>query len=420
MCGNSADVLTLNTQADNHAAQRLYERFGFQRTGDQQTVLGREIASMSVQERRYDAVVVGCRPERPGGGDHAGTRRHARCSSSKRRLRSAEVCAAAALTLPGFVHDVCSAIHPLGRVSPFFRDLPLAEHGLRWIDPPVACAHPFDDGTAALLQRSIEATGATLGPDAAAYRAWSPPSCGAGPKSSVTSSDRCTSHAIPIALALFGLQAVRSARGLARDTVSWRTGAGIVRGTGGARDPAARTSLDRCVWPYAWHVGASGRMAFPGRVVHSVSPMHWCHICKRSAAKIRTGVRVGSLADIPPARTILFDLTPRQLLSIVGERFPARLSRAVGTLSLWSWCVQSRLGSPWSGSLDGASLCRSRNCPSGRYVGRDCRVGTGDVARRNIVATVCAGSSAESVRPVTCSRWTTYAVGLLPCAARLE
>src|SRR5204863_7936129 len=75
----------------------------------------------------------------------------------------------AELTLPGFVHDVCSAIHPLGIVSPFFRSLPLAEHGLEWVHPPAPLAHPFDDGTAAVLERSIEETGKTLGGDAGAW-----------------------------------------------------------------------------------------------------------------------------------------------------------------------------------------------------------------------------------------------------------
>src|SRR5438105_9906499 len=76
----------------------------------------------------------------------------------------------AELTLPGYVHDVCSAIHPLAVASPFFRELPLAEHGLAWIEPPAALAHPLDDGTAVLLERSLAATAVTLGPDAAAYR----------------------------------------------------------------------------------------------------------------------------------------------------------------------------------------------------------------------------------------------------------
>jgi phytoene dehydrogenase-like protein len=84
--------------------------------------------------------------------------------------RSAEI------TLPGFVHDLGSAIHPFGYVSPYFRSLPLEEHGLEWIHPPAPLAHPFDDGTAAMLERSTEATGTTLGPDAEActVRSWTP------------------------------------------------------------------------------------------------------------------------------------------------------------------------------------------------------------------------------------------------------
>jgi len=71
----------------------------------------------------------------------------------------------AELTLPGFVHDVCSAIHPLGVASPFFRTLPLAEHGLEWIEPPAALAHPFDDGTAVVLERTPDAAVPALGAD---------------------------------------------------------------------------------------------------------------------------------------------------------------------------------------------------------------------------------------------------------------
>src|SRR4029453_10961747 len=74
-----------------------------------------------------------------------------------------------ALTLPGFVHDVCSAVHPMAVASPFFQSLPLAEHGLHWVHP-VPLAHPLDDGTAAVLERSVDRTADALGPDARAYR----------------------------------------------------------------------------------------------------------------------------------------------------------------------------------------------------------------------------------------------------------
>src|SRR4051794_20691072 len=79
-------------------------------------------------------------------------------------LRSAEV------TLPGFVHDLCSAIHPLAAASPFFRSVPLADHGLEWIHPPAPLAHPLAGGTAAVLRRSVEETAAGLGADERAYR----------------------------------------------------------------------------------------------------------------------------------------------------------------------------------------------------------------------------------------------------------
>src|SRR3954464_13705965 len=76
----------------------------------------------------------------------------------------------AELTLPGFVHDVCSAIHPLGVASPLFRTLPLAGHRLEWIEPPAALAHPFDDGTAVLLERSPDAAVPGLGEDEVRWR----------------------------------------------------------------------------------------------------------------------------------------------------------------------------------------------------------------------------------------------------------
>src|SRR5918995_4086271 len=79
-------------------------------------------------------------------------------------VRSAE------LTLPGFVHDVCSAVYPLAIGSPFFRSLPLDQHGLEWIQPAAPLAHPLDDGTVIVLERSIDRTVSHLGPDGEAYR----------------------------------------------------------------------------------------------------------------------------------------------------------------------------------------------------------------------------------------------------------
>src|SRR5262245_35429841 len=121
----------------------------------------------------------------------------------------------AELTLPGFQHDICSAIHPMALASPFMSSLPLADFGLEWIHPPAPLAHPLDDGSAALLERSVEETAASLGADGAAYR-------------------RLVDHLVvnakslfgdalaplrlprhPLLMARFGLKAIRSAKGLA-------------------------------------------------------------------------------------------------------------------------------------------------------------------------------------------------------------
>ena len=125
-------------------------------------------------------------------------------------------CRTAELTLPGFAHDVCSAIHPMGVASPFMRTLPLEQFGVEWIQPPAPLAHPLDDGSAAVLERSIEATGAWLGDDAPAYRRLMEPL--------VNHWEQLVGDALgplplpphhPFVMAGFGLQAIRSVRGVA-------------------------------------------------------------------------------------------------------------------------------------------------------------------------------------------------------------
>src|SRR5688500_6617629 len=117
---------------------------------------------------------------------------------------------------PGFWFDACSGVHPMGILSPWFRELPLAEHGLRWIKPPVSVAHPLDDRPAVLLHRSLDDTAAALGDDARAYRALLAPFLRDphGLLRDALAPLGMPRH--PLLMLRFGLRAIRSAVGLAK------------------------------------------------------------------------------------------------------------------------------------------------------------------------------------------------------------
>lgn len=227
----------------------------------------------------------------------------------------------AELTLPGFVHDVCSAIHPLGIASPFFLSLPLHEHGLEWIHPDAPLAHPLDDGTAAVLERSLEATGTTLGADADAYRKLISPIVRDWDRLSgaILGPFRLPRH--PVSLARFGLNALRSARGLARGTFKGEHARGLFAGIAAH----SMLSLEEPVSAAAGLVlGALGHVAgWPmprGGSQNIVDAL--ASYLKSLGGEIATGVHVKSIDDLPSARARLFDVTPRQLLSIAGKRLP--------------------------------------------------------------------------------------------------
>ena len=124
---------------------------------------------MTFQRHTYDAIVVGSGPNGLAAGIAL-----AQAGVSVLVLEGKDTIGggvrSAELTIPGFVHDVCSTIYPLALGSPFLSTLPLSDHGFEWVHPPAPLAHPFDDGTAALLERSIEATSETLGSDGDSYK----------------------------------------------------------------------------------------------------------------------------------------------------------------------------------------------------------------------------------------------------------
>ena len=235
----------------------------------------------------------------------------------------------AELTLPGFVHDVCSAIHPLGIGSPFLRTLPLAEHGLEWIVPPAAVAHPFDDGTAVVLERSIDSTAETMGDDARAYRRaiaplaavvegllpdllaplWPPPR-----------------H--PLLMARFGLRAVRSAHGAARSLFRGERARGFFAGLAAHAILPLESPFTASFGylfallghAFGWPLARGGSQRIADALTSYLRAL---------GGEVETGRRVTSMTELPEARVALFDVTPRQLLRIAGPRFTGRYRRAL-------------------------------------------------------------------------------------------
>lgn len=232
----------------------------------------------------------------------------------------------AALTLPGFVHDICSAVHPLAIASPFFSTLPLAEHGLEWIHPSAPLAHPFDDGTAAVLERSVSATGERLGQDGAVYRKLMMPLVTHWDqlKTEVLGPLRWPRH--PLTLARFGLLALRPARRLAE---TWFTGE-PARALFAGMAAHSMLPLDRLPSAaFGLILGIAGHRVgwpIPRGGAQQITEALLSYL-RSLGGEVRTGVRVDSLEMLPSARIVLCDVTPRQLLQIAGHRFPSGYRR---------------------------------------------------------------------------------------------
>jgi phytoene dehydrogenase-like protein len=235
----------------------------------------------------------------------------------------------AALTLPGYLHDVCAAVHPMAMSSPFFRRLPLAAHGLTWVQPDAPLAHPFDDGTAALLERSTVETGATLArADGRAYRRLLDPL--------VEHWDALVHDALapphlprhPLLMARFARRGLRSALGLAN---SWFAGeraralfAGIAAHTLEplTRVPTAAFGLILAAAAHAvgWPLARGGSQ----RIADALADVLRAH-----GGQIVTRAPVRRLGELPPAALTLLDLTPRQVLAVAGQRLPAGYRRTL-------------------------------------------------------------------------------------------
>ena len=225
------------------------------------------------------------------------------------------------LTLPGFVHDVCSASHPLAVASPFFKTLPLAQYGLDWIEPPIMLAHPLDADPAAVVYRAVDRTAAALGDDGGAYRRLVGAVVDDWPRieASVLGPLRWPAH--PIALARFGLRALASAERAVRGFKTEPARALFAGIAAHSLLPLDRrpSAAGGCVLGALAHVagwplprGGSQRIADAlGGYLRSLG------------GEIVTNTRVDSLDALPPSRAVLCDVSPRALARMAGDRLPA-------------------------------------------------------------------------------------------------
>lgn len=237
----------------------------------------------------------------------------------------------AELTLPGFVHDVCSAIHPLAAGSPFLAGLPLALHGLEWIHPPLPLAHPFDDGTAAVLARGFEETGESFADrqDARAWERLFRPFAESWEQLApdLLAPPRWPRH--PLHMARLGLAGLQAATNLARRRFRGSRARALFAGLAAhsflplERLPSAAFGLALGVSGHAigWPLPKGGAQ----RISDALASL-----LRAWGGEIHTGRLVRSLRELPPSHAYLFDLTPAQLLRIEGIGWPRYYRRLLG------------------------------------------------------------------------------------------
>ncbi|MCC6858510.1 MAG: NAD(P)/FAD-dependent oxidoreductase [Bryobacterales bacterium] len=230
------------------------------------------------------------------------------------------------LTLPGFMHDVCSAVHPLAAASPFFRTLPLAAHGLAWVESPAVLAHPFEDGRAVVVERSVPATAVNLGVDELAYRNLTAPLVRDWPQLEEWVLGPMRWPRRPLLAARFGLQALQPARDLASRLFLTARARGLFAGLAAhgmlplERRPSAAFGLMLGLLAHAagWPLPKGGAGSLSNALASYLREL---------GGEILCGEPVGSVDELPRARAILCDLSPGPLLRIAGHRFPGGFRR---------------------------------------------------------------------------------------------
>ena len=253
----------------------------------------------------------------------------------ERNPRLGGACATGEITLPGFHHDLGSSCYPLGVASPFFNSLPLADHGLRWIEPPAALAHPLDDGTAVTLEHSLKETAAQLGPnlyshDPKAWRSLFASSVRDWPNLVADFTQpllRLPSH--PVAMATFGLPALLPAQTLARTVFNGERARALFAGCAAhsvlplSHIASAATGIVFVAAAHTtgWPIAAGGAQSITNALAAHLNSL---------GGKILLDTDISNLADLPPADATLFDTSVDALLNIAGAALTPAFRSTLG------------------------------------------------------------------------------------------
>ncbi len=227
----------------------------------------------------------------------------------------------AELTLPGFIHDVCSCVHPMAAGSPFFSKLDLKKFGLRWIFPEIALAHPFDNGDAAAIGNPFEPNLEQFGQDGKAIRGLLEDMVNSWPEISKEILAPPHMPNRPLKMALFGWHAIQSAARVA-SKLSTKKARAVLAGMAAHSvlplDKSVTGGFGLILWAtcYAigWPFAAGGSQSLTNALVA---------LLKSLDGEVLTDTRIASLAELPRARAVLCDITPRQFLAIGGESIAA-------------------------------------------------------------------------------------------------